>query len=162
MRADGAWTDVRVRNISKRGMLISTSQVLARGTCVELRRAPYTIVGRVAWSGTGELGVFTQNPLDISGLLTISRGGPARQAAMSGQEQKEWTPDQPDRRTAPRRAPDRADKSERLSSWMQFLALGLVAVLAATFIASAVGERLAAPFRIAGAALDGQVGPARR
>lgn len=160
MRADGAWTDVQVRNISHRGMLVSTSQTLARGTCIELRRAHYTIIGRVVWSKTGQVGVFTQNPLDIPGLLTISRGGAAPQVAASGQGPNAWSSDQPDRRTAPR-APDRAGKSERFSSWLQFGALGLVAVFAATFIATEVGEKLAAPFRIASAAVEGHMAPDR-
>jgi hypothetical protein len=158
MRAEGAWTDVQVRNISRRGMLLSTDQTLARGTCIELRRAHYTIIGRVVWSQTGHVGVFTQNPLDIPGLLTISRGGAVPRPEASEPGQKPWSPDQSDRRATPR-APDRAGNSERFSSWIQFGALGLAAVLAATFIATEVGEKLAAPFRIASAAVDGPVAP---
>ena len=69
MRLDGAWHDVCIRDISSRGLLLHAAAVPARGTYVEVRRGPHTIVARVVWAQERKFGVRTQDRLNVDAVV---------------------------------------------------------------------------------------------
>jgi hypothetical protein len=139
MHSDAGWSDIAVRNISRRGMLICARQTLKPGDYVEIRRASYTIVARIVWAKDEQLGVRSQDPIDVGGLISVATGEQPGGTAKSGQLVTE-------RRMADRQTTtDRIQQSRQLSSRFQFILLGAAAVAAAWTIATEIGGRLTAP-----------------
>lgn len=134
MRIGGAWVDVRIRNVSTRGMMLETQSVPDRGTYLEIARARLSITGRVAWSRNGQCGIQTRDDIDLSGLS----GEPA--AA------KPASPGAPPRSPSvrPARIQDRRDRSRAFGRMMEFAmvvacAAGGVTVLSETAYAQLSG-----------------------
>ncbi len=65
MRAGGAPTDVRVRNISKNGMMLQAREVPETGSYVEVRLPDEVVVGRVMWAKDGRFGIRTRDRVPI-------------------------------------------------------------------------------------------------
>lgn len=148
MRSDAGWSDVVVRNISRRGMLISSNTPVKRGSYIEIRRAHFTIVARIMWAAKDRLGARTQDPIDIEGLI----------AAATGQQLAGKAGDQAGARPAlanERRAVDRAVQSRASGGRFQFLALIAAGAFVAFLIAERVGASLSAPFEQVRSALAG-------
>ena len=70
MRLNGAWGDVRIQNISSRGLLIQAPHAPEHGTYLEIYRVRYVIVARVAWADGRNFGVQTQDRLDVDGIIS--------------------------------------------------------------------------------------------
>jgi len=149
MRSDAGWSDVVVRNVSRRGMLISCNQPIKRGSYIEIRRAHFTIVARIMWAAKDRLGARTQDPIDIEGLIAAATG----QKIASG---KTGDPagGQPSLANE-RRTVDRSTQSRDLGARFQFVALIAAAAFVAFLIAEQVGAGLSAPFERARSALAG-------
>lgn len=79
MRAGGAATDVCVRNVSSRGMLLLAHEVPAQGTYVEILLPDDVVVGRVMWAGERRFGIRARDRIPLHRLLD----GQARQAAVT-------------------------------------------------------------------------------
>jgi len=80
LRADAAWVDVTMMNVSPRGFMVRTDEPVRIGGYVELRRGiDFNIVGRVVWKRGRDVGVKTQDDIDVDALLQpqgkATRGG---------------------------------------------------------------------------------------
>jgi hypothetical protein len=148
MHSDAGWSDVTLRNISKRGMEISAHQPITPGSYVEICRAPYTIVARIVWVAGDRLGARSQDPIDVDGLVAAAAG------EQPGTGKIGHIADAPQR--LERRSAERAARNEALSSRLQFVALGAAVAVAAFLIAAQVSDRLAAPFEQVRSALAGK------
>ncbi|MDB5705242.1 MAG: hypothetical protein JWN66_2358 [Sphingomonas bacterium] len=140
MHSDAGWSDVVVRNISRRGMQISTSEPVRPGSYVEICRAPYRIVARIMWSANDQLGARSQDPIDVNGLIALAASGKAA-AEKTGHTVEKGEP-----RTHERRTAERAVDSRHLSSRLQFVSLAGAIVVAAFLLANVVSAGLGAPF----------------
>lgn len=77
MRAGGPATDVCVRNVSSRGMLLLAHEVPAAGTYVEILLPDDVVVGRVMWASDRRFGIRTNERISLHRLV----GAQASQAA---------------------------------------------------------------------------------
>jgi hypothetical protein len=68
MRADGPRTDVCVRDISSRGLMIQASAPPPRGTYVDIDCAGHQIVGIVVWHRGHRFGVNSCERIDVPAL----------------------------------------------------------------------------------------------
>ena len=87
LRIAGQWTDVRVRNISSRGMLLEIDSPPTRGCYLEIARGRHRYTARVAWAEGRQCGVQVRELIDVpefigaksSGIAAVrSAGVPAR------------------------------------------------------------------------------------
>ena len=147
MHSDAGWSDVTIRNISRRGFQISTSQPVKPGAYIELRRAHYTIVARIAWTADGKVGAQSQDVIDVSGLLAVSTG---KSPGDGGQGSSPVLPLPHERRAVPRH-----EAGRQQSSRLQFAAMIATAAAAAFMIASDMATVLAQPLAAARSALAG-------
>lgn len=69
MRTGSAWSDVRIMNLSSRGLMIIGPQLPSRGAYVEVRKGRQSIVARVVWSDRSRMGVHTQDRVPIQDLI---------------------------------------------------------------------------------------------
>ena len=150
LRSEAGWSDVVVRNISRRGMLISADPPPRPGTYIEIRRARHTIVARVMWAAGSSVGLRTQDPIDVDGLIAAAALEQAGGAESAGQRSRAEAP-----RTEERRAVKRDGEARQWSSHLQFGALAAAVAGAALLIASAVRDQLDTPFAAITAALGG-------
>ena len=146
MRSDAGWSDVVVRNISRRGMLISSNTPVKRGSYIEIRRAHHIIVARIMWAAKDRLGARTQDPIDIEGLIAAATG--QQLAGKTGDGARPALANE-------RRAVDRAAQSRDSGARFQFLALIAAGAVVAFLIAERVGASLSAPFEQVRSALAG-------
>jgi len=142
MRAGGAPTEVCIRDISARGLLIQASRPPPRGGYIEIVSAGHAIVGRVVWAKERRFGVSTSDPIDVAALAL--QLPPATIASV--------------------RAPARVAPSARRASWdghrafgraAQFAAVAVLAALLVTALAAAVFDTLATPLSRVSAQLGG-------
>ena len=70
MRAGGPRTDVCVRDISSRGMMIQTGAPPERGTFVDLDCGGHQIVGLVVWRRDRRFGIQTQDRINVHALAS--------------------------------------------------------------------------------------------
>lgn len=66
LRVDGTWIDVRIRNVSSRGMLLEFTSPPPRGRYLEIARGHDRYSARVAWSDERTCGVQTREPISIA------------------------------------------------------------------------------------------------
>jgi len=133
MRVDDGWSDIVIRNISPRGMLIRSHSPPPTGAYVEIRCARTTAIGRAVWAKDEMIGIRLQDRLQLEALLGTAKGGAGNL------------------RLDPRAHPGRflanvAERSRDNGRKLQSLALLLVVALAAMALAKSVAMTLAAPF----------------
>ena len=136
MRIDGKCTDVQVRNISSRGLLVQSREPPQRGSYIEIFKARHTIVARVVWTGNQQFGIHTSERLDVGAL--IGEAAPARPAI---------PPDAPVRSLTAERVTQRLKRSRRISTAVEFGSIVACGVIAAVIMVSAVYETLSRPFQ---------------
>lgn len=145
MRIDGKWVDVRIHNISSRGLLVQSAIPPPRGSYVEIFKARHTIVARVVWSNDHRFGIHTRERLDVGALVGEAASNKPGATA----------PDAPslvERRSAPRRltteqVTQRLERSRRISSAVEFGTIVACGLMAAMLTFSAVYETLSRPFQ---------------
>lgn len=144
LRHEGGWSDARILNLSRRGLMARTSAAPARGSYVEVCRGDYRIVARVVWTSGGRFGARTQDVLSI--------------AAMTGGS----VPPEPANRNNDRRRRPRAEtpgeRHERSRRWgrrAQMVAVTLFSCLAAVLSFDMVRDTLSRPLRLVEARLGG-------
>lgn len=143
MRVDGKWVDVRIRNVSSRGLLVQSAAPPPRGSYVEIFKARHTIVARVVWSNDQRFGIHTRERLDVGALVG--------EAAKAGTASPEARPPS-ERRSDPRRltgaqVSQRLERSRRISNAIEFGALVACGAIAAVITVSTVYETLSRPFQ---------------
>ena len=68
LRIAGAWTDVRIRNVSSRGMLLETVNPPLPGCYVEVARGRYRYTARVAWAEGNLCGIHIDGKIQVAAL----------------------------------------------------------------------------------------------
>lgn len=146
MRVGDDWHEVRIRNVSGRGLGALSQTPPAVAQYVEVRRGPIVIVARVVWQQGCCFGLRTQDSIDILGL--VEQRSPA----------KDREPGQTniDRRKSPRREDfsRTAERSKRVSSALQYAVFGAAGLAAALFASSVVKQTFATPIAVVSDALD--------
>lgn len=150
MRVGARWGDVRILNISSRGLLIQSAEAPPRGSYLEVRRGMHTIVGRVVWAGDERFGVQTQDPLSIEAIIREpDRSG--REFAEPGEEDAPF-----DRRAQQQRrrsTEQRLERSKVIGRSAEFVCVGLVGLAAALTGYAALEQAFAKPMSQVTAAL---------
>lgn len=128
-----SWSDVMVRNVSRRGLLLELHNPPARGTFIELRRGRTVVIAQVMWSRDDLCGVRAQDVIDITEFVAMRRA-------------RGWQPGERDRRILPRRRDaDIALTSQRLARAGQWAGVSVITVLGVYTIVSAAHSALATP-----------------
>lgn len=70
MRLDGCWRDVRIKDISSRGLLLEAPAAPQRGTYLEVFRGKHVIVARVVWSSDTRFGVLAQDRMNVDAIIS--------------------------------------------------------------------------------------------
>ena len=135
-----AWTDILIRNVSSRGMLLHHPRPPSRGNYVEVRRFSQVIIARVVWSRGGDFGVRSQDIIDIEALKSRRDISPTEYNKKHGDA---------DRRVLPREAFRTTDEKVAFSRLLgragQFFCLLFFGAAAAIFIADTVHAVLLRP-----------------
>ena len=146
MKQGLSWTDVCIRNMSSRGLLLQGRSPPSPGSYVEIRRDNHIIVARVIWSNQNEFGAHAQDFLPIDQIIRGPEG-----AISAGDSRNEH---QAERRAVPRPSFDRSHEASRqLSSVMQYGFMIIVGLSLAIATVSSVRKALISPLAIASANL---------
>ena len=129
MKHDAGWSDVCIRDISTRGMLVQGAAPPKRGAYVELRRSAHVIVAKVTWVQERQFGLSTQDALPIESIINPEAAGFGRSQAAGAAVQVE-------RRAAPRSAAQSHASSRHISGMMQY---GFVIVIAVCLAIALLG-----------------------
>lgn len=147
MRVGNEWSDVSIRNVSSRGMMLCSEVVPPPGAYLEIRKAMMVVVARAVWARDGFFGVRTQDSIDFGELMDNAAARPVDRPPGS------------DRRAADRRAAHRpeesAERSRRYARIFQFCVLVLAIGTVAALLASEVWALLAVPLDTVRFALGG-------
>ena len=73
MRLGRSWSDVVIRDLSSRGMLLTAETPPPPGTYLEICGPATTLVARTVWAGDRCFGVRTQDRIEVESLLTGGR-----------------------------------------------------------------------------------------
>lgn len=148
-QADG-WHDVRVRNISCRGIGALSATPPSIGQYAELRRGSAVIIARVVWQHGNSFGLRTQDKIDIPALL--GQSGAAKEGP--------FEPTSTERRRQPREDSlvNAAEQNRHRSSMLQYAVLGMASLAAALFASSVVRDIFSTPLIAVTRALPGASG----
>ena len=144
LRQDCGWSDARIFNISRRGLMARASKAPPRGSYVEISRGTCRIVARVVWVKNGEFGARAQDAIAIEAMARGEGAVPPTPANYNN-----------DRRRKPRK-PDAGlghERSRRLSRRLEFIAVAALGCAAAFLAFEAVGKSLSRPFSLVEAKL---------
>lgn len=141
MRANGRPTDICVRNISSRGMLLQAANPPPRGTYIEVHLPRHTVVARVVWTKERRFGVQTREAMDVDAIIGTKGGWiPSRLA--------DATP-RPARNRDSSTAVDisrRLERSRRISAAMEFGVVLIFSLTAAVIAGTILYEQLQSTF----------------
>jgi hypothetical protein len=137
MRSGASWHDVCVLNVSRHGVGIQAAEAPARGAYVEIRRGPYVIVARVAWSRGHRAGLRSQDPISIRAIVNDLVATPAQTSKGTGYPVE--------RRRSPRTEQQRHDRSRFVARAMEFACFAIVAGAMALTAFGSVEKALARP-----------------
>ena len=140
LRHGASWSDTCILNLSSRGLMIHTSQQVAPGTAVEIRRGEHVIIARVVWRSGGRAGLQAEERLPVEEIMTVGQAPALQLTADSG-----------DRRRYPR--PE--DRSRAQGRMIEFAGAGVVALSLAVAALSMVEQAFARPIAMVSAALGG-------
>ena len=70
MQCGARWQDVAILNYSAHGLGLTCEDPPPRGTFIEVRRGPFVIIARVAWTKGHRFGVRTQDPVASVAILS--------------------------------------------------------------------------------------------
>lgn len=144
MRRGDGWHDVRIRNVSSRGLGAMSATPPALGQYVEVRRGSAVIIARVVWLRDCSFGLRTQDKIDLTSLV--------ERAPANDREPGQAAPD---RRKSPREGDfvRAAERSRRASSTLQYAVLAMAGLTAALFMSSVVRQIFSTPVAAATDAL---------
>jgi hypothetical protein len=153
MRSGGAWTDVCIRNLSSRGMLLQTANPPDPGTYVEILRGDQIVIGRAIWAGEHRFGVRTQACIDMDAIIRepVAVRGP-RISTPGGRSIPDRRADI--RRPQPVAIHEQVERSRRISAVLQFGFIIAASLGAAILGAITVHDILSKPLQIVSAHLS--------
>lgn len=147
--AEATWSDACIHEVASRLIVISSKAALRVGSYVDVRRGTLIIIGRVTWARDGRFGIRTQDPVSASALVSEPRLS-QRPAASDGAERRG-----PARQRAPLSPAEQAERSRRISSTLQYVALTAAASGGAYLLASQLYLAISVPFARISAVLGG-------
>ena len=133
MRAGGPRTDVCIRDISSRGMMLQMGAPPPRGTFVDLDCAGHQIVGLVIWRHDHRFGVQTRDKLNVHAI--VNRLPP-----------EALVPQGPGRRHGPRAAVRAGGGGRALGGRMEFAMVALFAAALVAALGMTAFQTLSRPF----------------
>lgn len=136
MRVGNSYSDVCIRDISGRGMMLQAALPPSPGTYIEILRGAHIVVARVVWARDRRFGIRAQDQMDVPAIINAS----APAARQPGQ----------DRRTRDRPAVSVEQQGERSRAFARTFQFGLLVaggIIAAGLLGSMAYEVLALPFR---------------
>lgn len=150
IRQEDGWYDVRVRNISCRGIGALSATPPSIGQYAELRRGSAVIVARVVWQHGNAFGLRSQDKIDI----------PARLGQSGAAKEGPFEPTSTERRRQPREdgLVNAAEQSRHRSLMFQYSVLGVASLAAALFASSMVRDIFSTPLTAIARALPGASG----
>lgn len=137
MRSHEGWGDVRILNVSSRGMLILTALPTNPGTTIELRRGDQVMVAKVMWRSGSRAGLRSDTVLPVMDLMCVSE--------KIGDPKPLWSPDVT--RARPRNACIDEAASIYRARAMQFGAILTVVAMVGFALGSAAMATLGSPLR---------------
>lgn len=143
MRQGSDWSDVTIRNISSRGMLLWAEEAPRPGSYLEICGPATTLVVRAVWARDGYFGVRSQDKIDIESAIS---GGRWRCVDPSPAQQ---------RRPGANDVAVHHDSSRHRGASYEFGALLLCALAVAILSAMFLHGFLAAPFAKVASKLGG-------
>ena len=137
MRSHEGWGDVRILNVSSRGMMVRTALPTNPGTTIELRRGDQVMVAKVMWRNGSRAGLRSDAVLPVMDLMCMSE--------KAGDPKPLWSP--VDSRARPRPACiDEAASTYRARA-MEFAAVLTVVALVSFALGSVAMTTLGSPLR---------------
>lgn len=150
LQSTAGWADACIHNISSRGMMIASDAVLSPGDYIEIRRGQQVVIGRIVWQRERFSGVRTQDVINIEALVKEPRLEQRPGHGTDGERRLDM--DRVSRNPSPRdriameiSTARRIERSQAISSRLQFSALCLFGVAAAVAIAMQVAQMLGNP-----------------
>lgn len=144
MRGPSGWQDACILNLSRRGLLLQSSQPAPRGAFIEIRRGTHVVVARVMWSHRERFGVKAQDVLPVEAILSGAAAPPP--------------PATVERRAVPRSISERHTHSRYRARATEFIGLALAGTMLASIAYGAVADRLGRPMVEVSQALSGPSG----
>lgn len=145
MRLNGAFRDVRIRDISSKGLLLEGEFAPQRGTYLEVFRGRHLIIARVVWSQEKRFGVLAQDRMNVDAIVTEPDHSGVRATDAS-------TGLPTERRSAPRltsrEISRRAARSRHVSAAFQFGFIVVLGLSGAVTLFGVVSQSLAAPMKV--------------
>lgn len=154
MRVGSVWSDVRIHNISSRGLMLASDALPPTGSYVEIRRGTQIIIGRVMWAKGRFFGVRSQEKLPVQSIIDEPRlnARPAVAKASGGAtSDRRGT----DRLAAEAKVARRLERSRRIASVLQFGVFVVAGLVIAGWLATYVHGLLSAPAVAIGRAVGG-------
>jgi hypothetical protein len=144
MRLGGKFSDVCIRDISSRGMMLQAANPPPQGSYIEIYRAAHTIVARVVWSRERRFGIMTQDKMHVADIVTVSAPGGTRRP-----DQERRAGDRHSRAVLPPRnmIAEQADRSRQRSRIFEFGTLMAFGLICAGFVGSTAYDVMANPLR---------------
>lgn len=129
MHAGGLPSEICVRDISRRGLLVQAAKAPEHGTVVEVVVGRRSIIGRVRWAKQRRFGIELSPPISVDGLLADALGGSTAEEPFA-----------PEARRPKRVRMHDSDAARRQASQMQFAAIAVLPLVAALWIGSLAHE----------------------
>lgn len=151
MRLEGGFSDVRIRDISSKGLLLEAEQAPRRGSYLEIHRGRHVIVARVVWSNAKRFGVLAQGRMNIGAIISEPDRSGTRKIDPVTQLQVE-------RRSSPRPSAQdiaqRATRNRYTSAAMQFGLIVMFGASTAVGLFGFVEQSFSEPLGVVHAALS--------
>lgn len=143
LRNGAQWSDVRILNISSRGLMIQSGRAGLAGSFVEVHRGDHIIAARVVWSDGSRAGLQSEGMLPVEQIMAASGSGALRLVASEGM-------------IVERRKPSRskAVDARQRGRTIEFAGAILAVLIFSLLVSRAAFDALASPMARASAALQ--------
>jgi hypothetical protein len=141
VRAGCGWRDVRILNVSSRGMQIDSSLAAIQGNTIELWHGEHVILAEVVWRKGSRAGLRSEQRVPVEDIVTSSRAPELQIVAGQSFER--------------RRKPRTGDQSRHRSRVFEFASVVAIGGLVAAGAVTMVEQAFAKPLAFVEAALAG-------
>jgi hypothetical protein len=152
MRVDGRYSDVCIRDISSRGMMLQAATPPRPGSYIEIMRAAQIVVARVVWAGERRFGIQSQDRIDVPAMVSAT---PSSGPRLPDQERRLADRARPAGRAAAIDLAELAEQNRRRSRAFEFGLLVACGLLAAGLAGHIAYDVLASPLKTVSSHLAG-------
>ena len=138
LRQACGWSDARILDISRRGLMVRAARAPARGSYVEICRGTHRIVARVVWVNQDRAGLRTQDAIAVDAIV---KGEDFVSPAAANRDDRRS-------RRRPGRTAEQQECSRDRARKLQFLGVMLFAVGAGFTAFDTVRDTLSKPLRL--------------